>query len=129
MEPTSRGKPLVVVSLLALISSYALLTYLEHSPNGPSPLVTFLIAMHPNPRGDAALLATPRFGFTQSNMLLLWAAATGLIAASCLAVALTRPTRFVPTQRRAFVVAFCGLSLLCLGMLLPLLRQILRVVV
>jgi hypothetical protein len=54
---------------------------------------------------------------------------TGIVAASSLAAAFIRPTKFVPTQRRAFVVAFSGLSLLCLGMLLPLLRQLLRIVV
>lgn len=117
-----------VLSALALVSAGVLYTYLEASPQVPTPLDAMKAFVFPN--GPSSSLATvqapPAFDFSEANLLLAWAVLTAAGICVALSKALTLKVTRANAQPRAITVVCSLLAATCLLVLTPLLMSVYR---
>ena len=116
-----------MVALLSMVSSLALLGYLEAAPESVPPIQAFRSLIFPaNPQGKVAAYAPSLFDFSEANALLGWAIATGVVASFCLCALVSMRRRASSSRTLAIGAIASLLTLVCLVVLWPTLLSVYR---
>ena len=119
----------LILSALALISSALLFTYLEVSPQFPSPIDALKTFVFPSePTSDSMVVdAPPIFDFSEANILLASAVLTGITACFSLWKVMRARVTDATAQPRAIAAIFSLLAIMWLLVLTPLLLSVCQV--
>jgi len=119
----------LILSALGLLSAALLFTYLEVSPQFPSPIDALKTFVFPSePTSDSMVVdAPPILDFSEANILLAWAALTGITACFSLWKVMRARVTDETAQPRAIAVISSLLAIMWLLVLTPLLLSVCQV--
>jgi hypothetical protein len=113
------GWPLAALSMLGVVSSMMLRIYLDQAHTESPVLDAFKSLLFWGDPGEPSVHAPPLINLSQRNILLAWAAFTGVVAVTCLVRATMTRVRDQQSQGRAIAVVISLLTLYTLWHIWP----------